>query len=258
MPQKLYRIKEIADVFNISIDTLRIYEKLGILSPAYVNPNTNYRYYGVIETAKLKYILSLKAMGFTLQEIKKLMCGEIDLEKKKEQLLMQIDQIKQFLLLFDKFSETTDYKATIKTLPAHYVLKSEKRLDSWRDVLTEYDNLTEQLISCKLQQSVTSTPYAIFYDKEFRLTDVSCSVYLEVCKSDNPCVLKMPAQKYLTCIHHGAYESLKKAYDFLYRYAEKKGIKIIGFPMERYLVSNGNQTLSPDFITELCLPIKND
>ena len=38
-------IGEVAKVKQISIKALRYYEKIGILKPAYCDPNTGYRYY---------------------------------------------------------------------------------------------------------------------------------------------------------------------------------------------------------------------
>ena len=38
-------IGQMAKMNHTTISTLRLYDKLGILKPIYVNPNSNYRYY---------------------------------------------------------------------------------------------------------------------------------------------------------------------------------------------------------------------
>lgn len=42
----LLRIGEVARLFNLSVGTLRHYEQMGLLDPAYTDPASGYRYYG--------------------------------------------------------------------------------------------------------------------------------------------------------------------------------------------------------------------
>ena len=42
----LLRIGEVARLLNLSVGTLRHYEQMGLLEPAYVDPTSGYRYYG--------------------------------------------------------------------------------------------------------------------------------------------------------------------------------------------------------------------
>ena len=43
--KNLFRISEVAKMFHLSASTLRHYENIGLLSPAYVAPESGYRYY---------------------------------------------------------------------------------------------------------------------------------------------------------------------------------------------------------------------
>ena len=43
--ENLYSIGEAAEILGISVQTLRYYDKIKLLEPAYINPNTGYRYY---------------------------------------------------------------------------------------------------------------------------------------------------------------------------------------------------------------------
>ncbi len=45
--QNYLSISEISELKNVSIQSLRYYEKINILVLSYINPNTNYRYYNV-------------------------------------------------------------------------------------------------------------------------------------------------------------------------------------------------------------------
>lgn len=46
LPQ-LFSIGEMAKIFHLSVSSLRHYEALGLVTPEYVDPSTNYRYYSV-------------------------------------------------------------------------------------------------------------------------------------------------------------------------------------------------------------------
>jgi len=71
----LLKIGEVADFFQISVKAVRIYEKKGIIIPAYVDPESGYRYYTPDQLHQLAALLELKALGFSLDEIKDIMVG---------------------------------------------------------------------------------------------------------------------------------------------------------------------------------------
>ena len=72
----LLKIGEVADFFQISVKAVRIYEKKGIIAPAYVDPESGYRYYTPDQLHQMAALLELKALGFSLDEIKDVMVGE--------------------------------------------------------------------------------------------------------------------------------------------------------------------------------------
>jgi hypothetical protein len=61
------KIGEVSKKYNISIETLRFYDKVGLLVPERIN---NIRYYSERHIKKLKEILKMKKLMFTLDEIK--------------------------------------------------------------------------------------------------------------------------------------------------------------------------------------------
>lgn len=67
---KKISIGQMAKLNNVSIQTLHHYDKIGLLSPNYIDPITNYRYYTIKQCVCLDYIKYLKQMGFTLREMK--------------------------------------------------------------------------------------------------------------------------------------------------------------------------------------------
>ncbi len=67
--QKL-SIGQMAELNHVSEQTLRLYDKEGLLVPRYVDPVTGYRYYHIIQSAKLDLIQNMKIYGMTLRQIR--------------------------------------------------------------------------------------------------------------------------------------------------------------------------------------------
>ncbi|MBV7509592.1 MerR family transcriptional regulator [Bacillus sp. sid0103] len=70
MKEKLYTIGEVSKLVNISIKALRYYDKINLFKPAFVDPETNYRYYKDSQIHILDLIKSLKYIGTPLEEMK--------------------------------------------------------------------------------------------------------------------------------------------------------------------------------------------
>ena len=67
--QKL-SIGQMAELNHISEQTLRLYDKEGLLTPHFVDPSTGYRYYHIAQSAKLDLIQNMKVYGMTLRRIR--------------------------------------------------------------------------------------------------------------------------------------------------------------------------------------------
>ena len=66
-------IGEMAELFNISTRTLRLYHDMGLLIPQHVNNENGYRYYSRNQFQRLEKILQMKAIGLSLKQIKSMM-----------------------------------------------------------------------------------------------------------------------------------------------------------------------------------------
>lgn len=91
MKNDLMLIGEIAEFFGVSRKAIRLYEKRGIIKPAKVDVENGYRYYSAEQVQQLNALLELKALGFSLDEIKMVMDGEMS----KEQLLVVLRKKQQ-------------------------------------------------------------------------------------------------------------------------------------------------------------------
>ncbi|MGO0061484.1 MerR family transcriptional regulator [Brevibacillus fluminis] len=63
-------IGEMAKLRNVTVDTLRHYDKIGLLKPYQIDPGSGYRYYSISQYEVLGTIKELREIGFSLEEIK--------------------------------------------------------------------------------------------------------------------------------------------------------------------------------------------
>jgi DNA-binding transcriptional MerR regulator len=85
-----FKIGEVADMFDISIRGLRLYDKMDLFKPEYIDEQTGYRYYTANQLQLLNTILVFKAIGIKLLDIKCLVDNGI-----KPEALIEMLQKKQ-------------------------------------------------------------------------------------------------------------------------------------------------------------------
>ncbi|WP_298444291.1 Zn(2+)-responsive transcriptional regulator [uncultured Ferrimonas sp.] len=68
----MYRIGQLAKQYQINADTLRYYEKNGLLVPS-SRSDSGYRFYSDDDAKQLRFILRAKSVGFSLIEIQELL-----------------------------------------------------------------------------------------------------------------------------------------------------------------------------------------
>ncbi len=79
--EKLLKIGELAKLSNVSVKALHVYEKKNIIKPDYIDENTGYRYYSPDRFRLVEALLELQDMGFTLDEISKILSGKCSKEE---------------------------------------------------------------------------------------------------------------------------------------------------------------------------------
>ena len=85
-------IGEVARLLNLSVGTLRHYEQMGLLEPAYVNPASGYRYYGSRQLSPLNTIGNLRVLDLPLTQIREFVTTR-DMDLMQRQLTKQQELI---------------------------------------------------------------------------------------------------------------------------------------------------------------------
>ncbi len=69
MKRNLLSIGKMAEMNQVTVPTLRLYDQLGLLKPRHVDGQTGYRYYDINQNARLDMIAYMKELGMSLKEI---------------------------------------------------------------------------------------------------------------------------------------------------------------------------------------------
>lgn len=130
----LLSIGQVSKLFGISSDTLRYYDKIGILKPT-INSENNYRYYNLHDLENLTIILDIKSLGVPLNKIKNSL--------KSESLNSYRELLKEQEILIDKKLEKllnlkTHISNSSKTLDLIANFKNEYNLDNLKSTLKSY------------------------------------------------------------------------------------------------------------------------
>lgn len=86
-------IGKLAKELNVNIETIRFYEKKGLIEQP-IKPENGYRLYNNTIANQLRFIAKAKALGFTLKEISSLMKMDGDCNQVESLSLLKLEIIR--------------------------------------------------------------------------------------------------------------------------------------------------------------------
>lgn len=248
MQMKRYTIGKMAKLNNVTEQTLRLYDKIGLFKPAYVDERNGYRLYDIGQSARLDIIQYLKNLGMTLKEIKEVFDSKnIDLlQEKLEESKGQIsNQIMQLNEQKEAIQRTIDSFELFKAAPKVGMITLEfinKRtmlyvdekvnfydydLDVYEEILREFK---DDLIKQNLSPTVFFNPGTILRQervlkREFWATEIF--TFIDDKKEINLKTETLPANMYL-CIYCDDFAQEKEYATRLFDEIEAKNYTIVG------------------------------
>lgn len=95
--KKLFQAREFATLTGVTVRTLHHYDRLGLLKPSHYS-RAGYRLYSERDIARLEQIVALKFIGFSLNEVKKILkVGSTDLATALRQQYQALTEKRQRL-----------------------------------------------------------------------------------------------------------------------------------------------------------------
>jgi len=253
---------------QVTIKTLRYYDKLGLVKPAYIDEQTGYRYYETDQVSQLLLIQRLKRYGFSLTEILQLQSiQDTDILRKKliaqKQLLQQrltetssiVRELEQHLATLERtgniMSYQNNYQITLQHREALPILSIRQRMGI-DEFGYYYGKLFDQIVSRQL--TMNGPLMAIYHDEEFHSDDNDTEVAAPIVQTDAATRI-LPGGLHATTIHIGAYASLPDAYGAVTRWISDNGYAIAGAPFEIYRKNHQDRLPVEQWETEIYFPI---
>lgn len=176
-----YTIGQMAEINHTTKKALMIYHDMGLLVPAKIDPETNYRFYTLSQCSTLDMILQLQQVGLSLSEIKSIVDSQ-DIHHMEQMLHRQIDrlnqQIRQLQFSIETANEWLD-TCRLMSSPVEYgkiTLEYLPRRAIWRYDATPYpvqskrtedpqlSNWEMSLRSIKTQMIADRLPLVLFHN----------------------------------------------------------------------------------------------
>lgn len=176
-----YSTGQFAELANVTERTIRYYDKIGLLKPSFVMEN-GYRRYTQSDLLKLQKILSLKHMGFSLEEIYPMVSKEQNI---KESFSMQIDlldsQIKHLQVIRDSM-ESFVQNVDEKNIDWNQIISLLQMFDLESSIVEQYKNSNNLNVRISLHDQFSTNKTGWFnwlfnqidFSKVNRLLEIGC------------------------------------------------------------------------------------
>lgn len=269
--KKLFKIGEVARIFNISMGTIRHYGKAGLLKPEYVDEESGYRYYSDRQFEVLNTIRYLRVLDMSLEEIADFL-KDRDIDVIEEKLENQKALIARKQHELELVSRKIDHRLeqirdavqseldVIRecTIPASRIVWMRDSLK-----LSTYLDLEEQIRILQKNQSqplVFMGKVGVGISQETLIAEKYGNyelVYIILDEED-----KYDGEteyiEELTCVSvrfNGSHKEAPAYYKALARYIKENGMEIAGFSREVTLIDNGITNDESKFVTQISIPV---
>ena len=160
-----YSSGEFARMAQVTLRTIRYYDKQNILKPSYVSPS-GARFYTEEDLARLQQILLLKYLGFSLDEIKELTVTDADyhfmLDSLQIQLKLVQERIEQMQLVKDAIVDTADAIRREHTVDWKQMLNLIHLTGMEKSLKNQYQNATNIAARIHLHHLYSQNPKGWF------------------------------------------------------------------------------------------------
>lgn len=270
--KKLFPIGEVSKLFHISVSSLRHYEKLGLLTPAHISPDSGYRYYTTEQFEILNTIRYLRVLDMPLSAIedflknKDISCIEEKLWQQKQIVLQKQQELKR---IEQKINHRLSWLLDAQNVPLDTV--SLVQLPVCRIVWVENPlkisvSLDMEAPIRKLDQSQAEA--VVFLGKvglgisvehlQAAQTEQYDGIFLILDQEDiyTGKTLTLPEALCVRLRFRGSHAEAPAQYKKLLAYIQKHQLQIVGFSREITLIDYGITNDKEKFVTEICIPIK--
>ncbi|WBW97131.1 MerR family transcriptional regulator [Oceanirhabdus sp. W0125-5] len=266
--KKYFSIGETAKINNVSIQALRLYDKMGLLKPAYVDQETNYRYYTIEQFMYIDLIRYSKYIGAPLKElshvfnskdIRKLMAFMKNQQKIVEKEITRLKNVSRAIgHLEDKIKYGIESKKTnevfLKEIEKRFIIDIKLDIkDKESDIeikIRKKDKLVEENELIFEGETGYFINSHLFLNKgKFEYESVYSTLLGEGIENKNLDIRDIPKGKFL-CITY-LNDEREKAVHKLREYIKENNIETLDIVVESQLLNTLNPWENNDLLYEL-------
>lgn len=268
----LLSIGEVSKLFHISVNSLRHYENIGLLSPEYVSPDSGYRYYGPRQFEVLNNIRYLRALDMPLGEIQDFICNR-DIHQIEEKLLQQKEIVLQKQQALKRIEQKIDHRlarlqdaqtAPLDTIslvqlpPCRLVwMENSLKIGGFLDMETPIRQLDQSTEEPVVFLGKVGLGISVQHLQQGQ-TEVYDGIFLILDQEDlySGKTLALPETRCVRLRFRGSHTEAQAPYQRLLAYIREQGLKISGFSREITLIDYGFTNDTEKFVTEICIPVE--
>lgn len=270
--EKLYTIKEFSALTDVSTDTLRYYDKIGLFSPSRRDEKNGYRYYTLNEFERIGEIQTLQQLGLSLDEIKTFMSDKTFLSSYKllkrqyEHICGKIDELKllksylgEKLAHIDNIiSGQLSENISVRYFPARTGYCSDRNCHDYSQIKSESARIIEKYD----KNLFISSSYALYipenelHSGEYR-NNYYC-VILDITKDKNTKFRKIefPAGEYVICRYAGTSFDRNKTIEKLLDYISDNGYEVCGDALQLCVIDENLTNIDSEKINEIQIAVR--
>jgi len=255
---------EMAQLHRISKQTLIYYDKIGLIRPREVDPETGYRYYDLDQCEDLDVILFLKGLGMKLKEIKAYRNQTSSrarislLESQERTIRRKLDQIHRIQRRLA--SMVGSLKSNLEIKPFEKGIKwIEDRLLYSNKIMAPHDLygmevcFKEMFRSARVDSDADIHDFVVYVEEGPKGEELFKKVALPVTDRAND-ILRAGHFAYI--FHKGPYEALGESRRMLDAFIKSSGHCITGPYLERVLLSGLAVSNEKDYLLEIQVPVE--
>lgn len=242
----MYKIGDFSRLCQVSVKTLHHYDDVGLVRPKQVDQENGYRYYAAEQVTRVRLILNLKALGFSLEQIAEVLNGnptpmqlhDLLLERQSE-LRQLARETKDRLAQLDIWLKRITQEEKMPRLDV-VVKKIEPQLvASMRERITSMGRLGEMFaeVSAHIEKhhgKVAGPGTFIHHDSEYKDGGTDIETVFAICaaipETDRIRVYELPGVADMAClVYQGEHnEASEEARQALATWIEENGYQING------------------------------
>jgi effector-binding domain-containing protein len=270
----MFKIGDFSKLSRVSVKTLRYYDEVGLLKPIQIDRFTGYRFYSVDQLPRLNRILALKDLGFSLEQIARLLDEDVspselrgmlrlkqgELQQQVEEQQSRLARVEARLKQIEQESGMSAHDVVLKRVESQMVASVRETIPTYSDIGQLFTKLFAELG----QQGVKpgGPVLAIYYDAEHLDQGADVEVAVPVAApfvGKDISARQLPGNETMAClIHQGSYDLFGQSYTGLMTWIEANGYHLAGPSREIYLRGPESGGDPSSYVTEIQVPVEKN